>query len=77
MGYIFAGLDEKRKLLGGFEKILKIFDGNSMEKLNFKTQVVGKFWENFENLWWKFYRKIEFYLYFILFFESLLLKIEA
>ena len=28
-------MDEKRKLLGNFEKILKIFDENSIEKLNF------------------------------------------
>ena len=41
-----------------------------------KTQIVGKFWENFENFWWKFYWKIEFLFYFILFFENLLLKIE-
>ena len=38
-----------------------------------KTQIVGKFWENFENLWWKFYRKIEFVFIFLL--EYLLLKI--
>ena len=31
----FARLDEKRILLGNFEKILKIFDENSIEKLNF------------------------------------------
>ena len=30
-----------------------------------KTQIVGKFWENFENFWWKFYRKLDFYLIFI------------
>ena len=28
-------LDEKCKLLGNFEKILKIFDENSIEKLNY------------------------------------------
>ena len=33
--YFFARLDEKRKLLGNFEKISKIFDENSIEKLNF------------------------------------------
>ena len=38
-----------------------------------KTQIVGKFWENFENFWWTFYCKIEFL---ILFFENLLVKIE-
>ena len=26
-----------------------------------KTQIVGQFWENFENFWWKFNWKIEFY----------------
>ena len=40
-----------------------------------KTQIVGKFWENFENFRCKFYWKIEF-LFFILFFENVLLKIE-
>ena len=35
--------------------------------------IVGEFWENFENLWWKFYRKLNFYFIFI--FENLLLKI--
>ena len=34
MRYIFAHLDEKPKLLGNFEKILKFFDENSIEKLN-------------------------------------------
>ena len=28
-------MDEKRKLLGNFEKILKIFDENSIEKIEF------------------------------------------
>ena len=32
-----------------------------------KTQIVGKFWENFENFWWKFYWKWNFY--FILIFN--------
>ena len=32
---IFARLDEKHNCLGKFEKFLKIFDENSMEKLNF------------------------------------------
>ena len=36
---------------------------------------VGKFWESFENFWWKFYRKIKLFLFFN-FFENLLLKIE-
>ena len=40
-----------------------------------KTQILGTFWEKFENLWWKFYRKIEF-LFFIFILENLLLKIE-
>ena len=89
-------MDEKHKLLGNVEKILKIFK-NFLKKiakmhyfsiffkrltnhaLNFcafgrKTQIVGKFWENFENFWWKFYRKLHFYFIFIL--ENLLVKIE-
>ena len=53
MRYFFAHLDQERKLLGNFEKILKIFDENSIEKL-------------------KFY----LFLFLILFFENLLLKIE-
>ena len=36
MRYLFARLDEKHKLLGNFEKILKTFDKNSIEKLNFE-----------------------------------------
>ena len=32
---IFRGLDENHKLLGNFEKILKFFDENSIEKLQF------------------------------------------
>ena len=35
MRSFFARLDEKHKLLGNFEKILKFFDKNSLEKLNF------------------------------------------
>ena len=35
MRLFLARLDEKRKLLGNFEKFLKIFDENSIEKLNF------------------------------------------
>ena len=35
MLYFFARLDEKPKLLGNFEKILKFFDENSIGKLNF------------------------------------------
>ena len=35
MSYFFARLDEKHKFLGNFEKILKICDKNSIEKLNF------------------------------------------
>ena len=35
MRYFFEPLDEKPKLLGNFEKILKFFDENSIEKLNF------------------------------------------
>ena len=35
MRSFFARLDEKHKLLGNFDKILKFFDKNSLEKLNF------------------------------------------
>ena len=35
MRYFFARFDEKHKLLGKFEKILKFFDENSIEKLNY------------------------------------------
>ena len=35
MRSFFACLDDKHKLLGNFEKILKFFDENSLEKLNF------------------------------------------
>ena len=35
MRSFFARLDEKHKLLANFEKILKFFDENSLEKLNF------------------------------------------
>ena len=31
----FAGMYEKRKLLGNFEKIMKSINANSIEKLNF------------------------------------------
>ena len=30
-----------------------------------KTRIAGNFWENFENFWWKFYRKLNFYFIFI------------
>ena len=35
MRCFLARLDEKRKLLGNFEKFLKVFDENSIEKLIF------------------------------------------
>ena len=35
MHSFFARLDEKHKLLGNLEKILKFFDENSLEKLKF------------------------------------------
>ena len=35
MHLFFARLDEKHKPLGNFEKISKIFDKNSIGKLNF------------------------------------------
>ena len=41
MRSIFGRFDEKHNSLGNFEKFLKIFDENSMEKLNFSI-----FWEN-------------------------------
>ena len=49
MRYVFARLKEKHKLLGNFEKILKFFDENSIEKLNL-------------------------FIYYLFFFENLLLK---
>ena len=48
-------------------------------RLDQKTQIIGKFWENLQNFWWKFYRKIEFLFYFFIIyylFLNLLLKIE-
>ena len=51
------------------------------ERLDEK-HIGGKFRENFEIFWYKFLRKIEFfiflffYFYFLFFFENLLLKIE-
>ena len=35
MRFLFPRLDEKHKLLGNFEKTLKYFDENYIEKLNF------------------------------------------
>ena len=35
-----------------------------------KTQIVGKFWENFEIFWWKFNRKIEFDYFWIFFTQN-------
>ena len=46
MRSFFARLHEKHKLLGNFEKILKFFDENSLEKLNF----LFLFFIFFENL---------------------------
>ena len=40
-----------------------------------KMQIAGKFWENLESFWWKFYRKFNFFI-FIFILENLLLKIE-
>ena len=40
--FLFRRLDKKHKLLGNFEKMLKIFDENSIEKLNF-IMLFGKF----------------------------------
>ena len=42
MRSFFAVLDKQHKLLGNSEKILKIFDENSIEKLNF-IMIFGKF----------------------------------
>ena len=36
-------MDDKRKLLGNFEKLLKIFDENSIEKLNFNFNFIFNF----------------------------------
>ena len=44
MRSFFARLDKKHKLLANFEKILKFFDENSLENLNFL------FFYFFENL---------------------------
>ena len=58
---IFARLDEKYKVLGNFEKILKFFDINSLEKLNFylcleklllkiePSEITSFFYNNFFN----------------------------
>ena len=46
MGNFFARLDEKRKLFGNFEKILKIVEENSIEKNDFSIisgKVVAKY----------------------------------
>ena len=46
MRYFFARLDEKRKLFGNFEKILKILEENSIEKNDFSIisgKVVAKY----------------------------------
>ena len=50
MRYFFARLDEKPKLLWNFEKILKFFDENSIEKLNFLFFFIFIFYFCFENL---------------------------
>ena len=41
-----------------------------------EKHIVGKLWENFGIFWWKFYRKLNFFLFLFYFFENLLLKIE-
>ena len=41
MGKFFARLEEKHKLLGNSEKILKVFAENSIENLN--LTILGKF----------------------------------
>ena len=48
MRSFFAGLDEKHKLLGNFEKLLEIFDENSIENLNLYL-FLGKVRENIES----------------------------
>ena len=45
--YFFARLDEKCKLLGNFEIILKVFDKNSIEKYNFYLSL-AKLWPKIE-----------------------------
>ena len=42
MREFFARLDEKHKFLGNFEKILEMFDENSIEKFNLYL-FMGKF----------------------------------
>ena len=47
MRKVFARLDQKCKLMGNFEKTLKIFDENSIEKLNFYFIFILNFILNF------------------------------
>ena len=57
MRYFFASLDENHKLLGKFGKFSKIFDKNSIEKLNF-SRFLEKFCRFIQKeimsilLWW-------------------------
>ena len=59
-----------------FSIVFKKFNNHSLIFCAFggKTQIVGKFWETFENIWWRFYRKIAFVFYFN--FGKCVIKIE-
>ena len=59
-----------------FRLFCKKFQNHAINLCAFgrKTQLVGKFWEIFENFWWKCNGKIEF---FSIFWENMLLKIET
>ena len=77
MRLFFARLDEKHNLFEIFQKIfirklikmhyfcifLKDLTSHALIFCAFgrKTHIFGKFWENFENFWWKCYRKIEIF----------------
>ena len=89
MPYFFAHLDEKKTIYWKFSSenclkcIILAYFSNKVTNYAFifcafgrETQIVGKFWENFEIFWWKFYRKIEFFI-FILFFRKFVTKNRA
>ena len=52
----------KLQKIHDFSLFFKKFQDYALKICSFgrKTQLVGKFWEYLENLWWKFNRKIEF-----------------
>ena len=53
---------QKCNILANFPKDLTNLTNHPLIHCAFgrKSQIVGKFWVYFENVWWKFYRKIEF-----------------